>query len=480
MMRLRFHAVAMLALGLLTGCPVGPNYKRPTAQVPTRFKEAAEGWKPAQPNDRHDRGPWWKRFGDPELDALEEKVARANQTVASYEAAYRRARAMVAEARASLFPTLGASGSVTRSKGAGLSTAAPGVGNPATSSVGNIYDLALDAAWEPDLWGGVRRQVAGAKASAQAAGSDLDNAKLSAQGTLAQSYFQLRALDTAQRLLDDAVIGYQKSLQLTLNRYAQGVAARADVLQAQTQLALAQSSATQNEIARATYEHAIAVLVGEPASSFSIPRVPLTATPPPLPLELPSTLLERRPDIAAAERRAAAANEQIGVAISAWFPSLNLSASGGFISTTLSKWLTAPHLVWSLGPQLVASLFDGGLRAAQTEAARAAYDQSVATYRATVLAAFQDVEDNLVSLRVLEQQVVIQQEAVNYARQTLEVVLNQYKAGTATYLQVITAQTTLYSSEQTLANIAGQRMVSAVGLIKALGGDWNTPAAKAD
>lgn len=192
-MRLRFHAVAMLALGLLTGCPVGPNYKRPTAQVPTRFKEAAEGWKPAQPNDRHDRGPWWKRFGDPELDALEEKVARANQTVASYEAAYRRARAMVAEARASLFPTLGASGSVTRSKGAGLSTAAPGVGNPATSSVGNIYDLALDAAWEPDLWGGVRRQVAGAKASAQAAGSDLDNAKLSAQGTLAQSYFQLRA-----------------------------------------------------------------------------------------------------------------------------------------------------------------------------------------------------------------------------------------------------------------------------------------------
>ncbi|RKG86914.1 efflux transporter outer membrane subunit [Corallococcus terminator] len=465
--------VALLSAGLLSACAVGPDYKRPTVAVPTHFKEAADGWKPAQPNDRHDRGAWWKRFGDPELDALEARVARSNQTVASYEAAYRRARAMVAEARASLFPTLGASGSASRARGAGRSTTAPGGINAGTSTLGNIFDLSLDASWEPDLWGRVRRQVSGAKASAQAAGSDLDNAKLSAQAMLAQSYFQLRALDATQRLLDDAVVGYQKSLRLTQNRYVQGVAGRPDVLQAQTQLALAQAAATENEISRATYEHAIAVLVGEPASTFSLPRVPLAAIPPALPAELPSTLLERRPDIAAAERRAAAANEQIGVAISAWFPSLNLSASGGFTSSTLAQWFTAPHLVWALGPQLVATLFDGGLRASQTEQARAAYDQGVANYRQTVLAAFQDVEDNLVSLRVLEQEVGMQQEAVGYARQALEVVTNQYKAGTVTYLEVITAQATLYSSEQKLAAIAGQRMVSAVGLIKALGGGWD-------
>ncbi|NPC71866.1 efflux transporter outer membrane subunit [Corallococcus exiguus] len=479
-MRLRLHAASWLACGLLTACAVGPDYHRPRVAVPSHFKEAADGWKPAEPNDRHDRGAWWKRFKDPELDALEERVARANQTVAGYEAAYRRARALVAEARASLFPTLGVSGSLTRARGAGRSANTPTGTNAGVPTVGNVQDLSLDATWEPDLWGRVRRQVAGAKANAQAAGSDLDNAKLSAHAMLAQSYFQLRALDATQRLLDDAVVGYRKSLQLTQNRYVQGVAARPDVLQAQTQLALAQAAATENEIARATYEHAIAVLVGEPASSFALPRVPLAATPPPLPSELPSSLLERRPDIAAAERRAAAANEQIGVAISAWFPSLNLSASGGFTSATLAQWFTAPHLVWALGPQLVATLFDGGLREAQTEEARAFYAQGVADYRQTVLAAFQDVEDQLVALRVLEQEAGIQQEAVGYARQSLEVVMNQYKAGTVTYLEVVTAQATLYSAEQKLASIAGQRMVSAVGLIKALGGGWDPPPPPAD
>jgi NodT family efflux transporter outer membrane factor (OMF) lipoprotein len=474
-MRPGLPTASLFAAALLGACAVGPDYQRPTVAVPQHFKEASDGWKPARPNDRHDRGAWWKRFNDPQLDALEDKVARANQTVASYEAAYRQARALVAEARASLFPTLGASVSTTRARGAGRGVTTPTGVNAGQTVTGNVHDLSLDASWEPDLWGRVRRQVSSAKASAQAAGSDLDNAKLSAQAMLAQSYFQLRALDATQRLLDDAVAGYQRSLQLTQNRYEQGVAARLDVLQAQTQLALAQAASVENEIARATYEHAIAVLVGEPASSFALPRVPLAATPPPLPAALPSTLLERRPDIAAAERRAAAANEQIGVAISAWFPSLNLSASGGFTSSTLSQWLTAPHLVWALGPQLVATLFDGGLRAAQTEQARAAYAQGVANYRQTVLAAFQDVEDNLVSLRVLEQEATIQEEAVGYARKTLEVVLNQYKAGTVTYLEVVTAQATLYSAEQKLAGIAGQRMVSAVGLIKALGGGWDPP-----
>ncbi|NRD65943.1 TolC family protein, partial [Corallococcus exiguus] len=272
-MRLRLHATSWLACGLMTACAVGPDYHRPRVAVPQHFKEAADGWKPAEPNDRHDRGAWWKRFKDPELDALEERVARANQTVAGYEAAYRRARALVAEARASLFPTLGASGSLTRARGAGRSANTPTGTNAGVPTVGNVQDLSLDATWEPDLWGRVRRQVAGAKANAQAAGSDLDNAKLSAHAMLAQSYFQLRALDATQRLLDDAVVGYRKSLQLTQNRYVQGVAARPDVLQAQTQLALAQAAATENEIARATYEHAIAVLVGEPASSFVLPRV---------------------------------------------------------------------------------------------------------------------------------------------------------------------------------------------------------------
>ncbi|RUO88441.1 RND transporter, partial [Corallococcus sp. AB018] len=276
-MRLRLHATSWLACGLMTACAVGPDYHRPRVAVPQHFKEAADGWKPAEPNDRHDRGAWWKRFKDPELDALEERVARANQTVAGYEAAYRRARALVAEARASLFPTLGASGSLTRARGAGRSANTPTGTNAGVPTVGNVQDLSLDATWEPDLWGRVRRQVAGAKANAQAAGSDLDNAKLSAHAMLAQSYFQLRALDATQRLLDDAVVGYRKSLQLTQNRYVQGVAARPDVLQAQTQLALAQAAATENEIARATYEHAIAVLVGEPASSFALPRVPLAA-----------------------------------------------------------------------------------------------------------------------------------------------------------------------------------------------------------
>jgi NodT family efflux transporter outer membrane factor (OMF) lipoprotein len=319
----------------------------------------------------------------------------------------------------------------------------------------------------------VRRQVNGAKASAQSAAADLANAKLSAQGTLAQSYFQLRALDAAQTLLDDTVAAYQKALELTQNRYAQGVVARGDVLQAQTQLLSAQAAALDNGIARAQLEHAIAVLVGVPASAFSIPHRPLDAAPPEIPAQIPSALLERRPDIAAAERRAAAANEQIGVAMSAFFPSLMLSAMAGFQSASLGNWLTAPALVWSLGPQLAEVLFNGGLRLAQTEAARAAYDQGAAAYRQTVLSAFQDVEDNLVSLRVLEKELALQQQAVRTAHQWLELITNEYKAGTATYLDVIIAQTIAFSAENRLINTSGRRMVSAVGLIKALGGGWN-------
>lgn len=459
----------VLATVMLGGCAVGPNYQRTQVAVPEHFKEAAEGWKPAQPSDHHERGGWWAVFEDSRLSELEERVALANQTVAGFEAAYRQARALVAQARAGTYPVLGASVSAGRSRGRGRGT---GV-DTGTSSIGNDYSASLDASWEPDLWGRVRRQVAGAKASAQSAAANLANAKLSAQALLAQSYFQLRALDATQKLLDETVLAYRHSLTLTQNRYEQGVAARTDVLQAQTQWLLARASAAENEIARAQFEHAIAVLVGEPASSFAIAREPLRATPPEIPAQLPSSLLERRPDIAAAERAAAAANEQIGVAVSAFFPSLTLSASGGFSSLALAQWLSAPSLVWSLGPQLVATLLDGGLRTAQTDAARAQYDQSVANYRQTVLAAFQDVEDALVSLRVFEQEVILQEEGVQSARQVVDIVTNQYKAGTATYLDVIVAQTTAFSAEQKLVSIRGQRMVAAVNLIKALGGGWD-------
>jgi NodT family efflux transporter outer membrane factor (OMF) lipoprotein len=339
--------------------------------------------------------------------------------------------------------------------------------------VGNSFKVQLDASWEPDLWGSVSRTVNAQTAGQQGAAADLANARLSAQATLAQTYFALRALDSTQKLLDDTVAAYQRSLQLTQNQYAAGVAARSDVIQAQTQLQSAQASAIDNGVQRAQDEHAIAVLVGEPASTFSIPPMPLTATPPAVPVQMPSALLERRPDIASAERKAAAANEQIGVAIAAFFPSLTLSASGGFENSVFSQLLTAPSRFWTLGPQLAATLFDAGLRQAKTDAARAAYDGDVATYRQTVLAAFQDVEDNLASQRILEQEVVVQRQAVNSALQALAIVTNEYKAGTVGYVNVLTAQTTAFTAQQKLETIAGQRMVSSVGLVKALGGGWD-------
>ncbi|MEA3122830.1 MAG: hypothetical protein QOH33_2420, partial [Paraburkholderia sp.] len=335
------------------------------------------------------------------------------------------------------------------------------------------FSLALDATWEPDLWGRVSRTVSAQRASEEGAAADLANARLSAQATLAQSYFQLRELDSMQRLLDDTVAAYTQSLQLTKNQYAQGVAARSDVIQAQTQLQTAQAAAIDNGVARAQDEHAIAVLVGEPASTFSIPAIPLDAQPPEVPLEVPSALLERRPDIASAERRAAAANEQIGVVISAYFPLLTLSAQGGYQSSIFSQLLTLPSRFWTVGPSLAATLFDAGLRHAQTQAARATYDEQVAFYRQTVLAAFQDVEDNLASQRILAREIIVQRQAVDSARQALAIVTNEYKAGTVGYVNVLTAQTTAFSAEQRLAILSGQRMVSSVGLVKALGGGWD-------
>ncbi|CAB3712200.1 efflux transporter outer membrane subunit [Paraburkholderia rhynchosiae] len=465
-------AVAACVAALVAACAVGPDYKRPAAEIPASYKEAAPGWKVAQPADQQDRGPWWTVYQDPQLNALEDKLNTANQTVAQYAAAYRQARALVGEARAAYFPTVGLSAGATRS-GNGASSSRTLTTGSSRSLISNSFNVQLDASWEPDLWGSVTRSVNSRKAGEQGAAADLANARLSAQATLAQTYFALRALDANQKLLDETVAAYARSLQLTQNQYAAGVAARSDVIQAQTQLQSAQASAIDNGVQRAQDEHAIAVLVGEPASTFSIPPMPLTATPPAVPAQMPSALLERRPDIASAERKAAAANEQIGVAIAAFFPSLTLSASGGFENSVLSQLLSAPSRFWTLGPQLAATLFDAGLRRAQTEAARAAYDQNVATYRQTVLAAFQDVEDNLASQRILEREIVVQQQAVDSARQALAIVTNEYKAGTVGYVNVLTAQTTAFTAEQKLQTIAGQRMVSSVGLVKALGGGWD-------
>ncbi|MCY0389193.1 efflux transporter outer membrane subunit [Robbsia sp. Bb-Pol-6] len=446
----------------LAGCTIGPDYSRPTLSVPAAYKETPAGWKVAQPADHADRGAWWEIFGDPVLDGLIEKANRSNQSIASYQAAYRQAGALVAQARAGYFPTLGASASTTR---AGSGTA--------TGNTSHSYATSLTASWEPDLWGSISRDVAAERASQQGAEANLANARLSVQGTLAQDYFALRGLDAAQALYDRTVTAYTQSLAVTQNRYNVGVAGRADVVQAQTQLQSAQASAKDNQISRAQYEHAIAVLVGESASTFSIAAAPLDAQPPTIPISLPGALLERRPDVAAAERTAAAANEQIGIAQAAFFPTLTLSASGGFDSTSIANWLTAPARFWSLGPSLAATLFDGGLRHAKVDAARAVYDQEAATYRATVLAAFQDVEDNLASLRILADEETIERQAVASAEQALAIVTNSYKAGTTTFLDVLTAQATAFTAQRSLVDIQSRRMVSAAGLIKALGGGWD-------
>ncbi|KAB0636871.1 efflux transporter outer membrane subunit [Burkholderia latens] len=466
-------AVAVATAVLLAGCAVGPDYHRPDTSIPAAFKEAPAGWKVAQPADRADRGPWWAVYNDPQLDALIGKLNASNQTIAQSAAAYRQARALVTEARAAYFPTVGLSASGSRSRTGRTSTSSNLSGFGSSSSISNSYSVGLDANWEPDLWGKVSRSVSAQRAGEAAAAADLANARLSQQALLAQTYFQLRTSDALQKLLDDTVKSYGESLQLTQNQYAQGVAARADVIQAQTQLQSAQAAAIDNGVARAQYEHAIATLIGEPASAFSLPPNPLTAEPPITPVDVPSTLLERRPDIAAAERRAAAANEQIGVAISAFFPTLTLSASGGFQSSVWSQLFTLPARFWTVGPQLAATLFDAGLRAAQTDAARAAYDQDVAAYRLAVLNAFQDVEDNLASQRILAQEIDVQRQAVDSAQHSLAIVTNQYKAGTVAYLNVLTAQTTAFTAQQKLATIAGQRMLSSVGLVKALGGGWD-------
>jgi NodT family efflux transporter outer membrane factor (OMF) lipoprotein len=457
---------------LPAACTLGPNYARPAVEAPAAYKEA-QGWKPAQPRDNEPRGNWWSVFNDPQLDALVSQVEVSNQTIKAAEARVREARALTQQAQAALFPIVTANASATRSGGRG------GTGSNVDNAGGqgggprNNFNVALDVNWELDLWGRVRRTIEAGEATAQASVADLEAAKLSAQAQLAEDYFLLRVQDAQIRLLNDTVDAYQKSLKLTQNQYAVGVAARADVAQAETQLKSTQAQALDAGVQRVQLEHAIAVLLGKPPADFSIAPEAVAITFPPIPPGLPSELLERRPDIAAAERRAAAANAQVGVAEAAFFPSLTLSATGGFQSSVLSQLFSLPSRYWSLGPALAQTIFDAGLRRAQTAQAMATYDENVASYRQTVLAGFQEVEDNLAALRILEQEALVQDEAVKSARESLTITLNQYRAGTANYLAVVVAQATALSNERAALAILARRQTASVTLIKALGGGWD-------
>ena len=458
----------------LFGCKVGPNYVRPPVETPAAYKEAVP-FKPAVPRDQEPRGNWWKVFKDPKLDALLAQVEINNQTIKAAEARVREARALTQQARAALFPLVSASADATRSGSRGGNASIDNAGNVSIQGGGvrNNYNVSLDVSWEIDLWGRIRRTIEAGEATAQASVADLESAKLVAQAQLAEDYFLLRVQDAQIRLLNDTTEAYQRSLKLTQNQYAVGVAGRADVAQAETQLKSTQAQAIDAAIQRAQLEHAIAVLLGKPPGGFSVAVEAVPTEFPTIPPAVPSELLERRPDIAAAERRAAAANAQIGVAQAAFFPSLSLSATGGFQSSVLSQLFSLPSRYWSLGADLAQTIFDAGLRRAQTDQAIATYDENVANYRQTVLSGFQNVEDNLAALRILEQEAVVQDEAVKAARESLTITLNQYRAGTANYLAVVVVQAVALSNERTALGILGQRLTASVALIQALGGGWS-------
>jgi NodT family efflux transporter outer membrane factor (OMF) lipoprotein len=474
-----FGAGSLLAL-LLAGCTVGPNYHRPDAPTAPAFKESAVtpppgipggGWKQVGPNDSAIRPDWWEIYQDPELDKLEQQVAIANQTLkASYEQ-YMQARAAVQFARSQYYPTVQAGPSASQNR---VSSNRPLFTKSIEET--NYSDLVLQGQvnWEPDFWGKIRREVEAQRATASASAADLANVDLSLRSELATDYFELRGLDTQQRLLDNTVVQYEQYLALTKARFTGGVATDSDVALAQTQLDQTRAQAIDVGVARAQFEHAIATLTGTPASSFGLPPAPLDLQLPQVPVAVPSQLLERRPDVAAAERRTNAANAQIGVAISAYYPTIDLGVAGGFESQTPGTWLQGPSSLWSLGGSAVELLFDAGRRHALTEQAKDAYEQNVDNYRQTVLQAFQEVEDGLSSLRILSGESVAQQRAVDSANRSLLISTNRYKGGVTTYLEVITAQTTQLSNERTAADIVTREFAASVELVKALGGGWDT------
>ena len=455
----------MIAL-FLSGCTVGPKYVRPTAEVPADYKETGN-WKTAEPSDAISKGKWWEVYQDPQLNALEDQISVSNQNLKIAQAQFLEARAALKISRSNYFPTVTGGISATHyhlSQNRPLATA---------TSEYTDYQIPADVSYEADVWGRVRRTVEASRSEAQASAADLANVDLSLRAELAFDYFELRGLDAQKALLESTVISYQKALELTQSRYQGGLASAVEVAQAQTILETTRAQATDIGVQRAALEHAIAVLVGKPAASFALPAMPLTIPPPSIPPGLPSNLLERRPDIAGAERRVQEANAQIGVARAAYFPLFTLTGGGGFESTAITTLLQGPSGLWSLGGAAAETLFDAGARRGAMQQAIARHDEFIASYRETVLTAFQEVEDNLAALRVLEEEAKTEQAAVAAAEHSLDLSITRYKGGVTSYLEVTTAQNAALADEVTAVNILTRRMEASILLVKAIGGGWN-------
>ena len=462
--------LAVISMLLFAGCTVGPKYRRPAAEVPPAYKEVGD-WKPAQPNDQNLGGNWWEIFEDPELNTLEAQVNVSNQNLKAAEAQYSQSRAALRYQRADLFPTVTANPSVSRNK---LSTNR----QPKSSQFNGItytdLQVPFELSYQIDVWGRVRRTIESYRDQAQASAADLAAVNLSMHSQLALFYFQARTLDAEEQLLNSTAAQYEQALELIKSRFAGGIASDVEVQQAETQLETTRAQAIDVGVARAQFEHAVAVLIGKPPASFSLAPLPLTTPPPPIPVGLPSDLLERRPDISAAERLMASANAQIGVAKAAYYPNITLGAAGGFESGAITTLLSGPSILWSAGPSALFTVFDVGRRRAASDQAIAAYNQTVANYRQTVLAGFQQVEDNVAALRILENEADVQNAAVTAARKYLELASTRYEGGVTSYLEVTTAETAALSDELTAVSILGRRMVDAVALVQALGGGWNS------
>jgi NodT family efflux transporter outer membrane factor (OMF) lipoprotein len=466
----RLAALCAVAILFFAGCTVGPNYVHPTAEVPADFKETPANWKQAQPSDAISKGKWWEIYQDPQLNELEEKINVSNQTLKAEQEQFAQARAALRITRSNLFPNVSTAPSVSRTH---LAPNEPLFNPPTESKDYNTFTIPVDVSYEVDLWGRVRRSVESSRSEAQATGADLATISLSLHAELAGDYFQLRGLDTQKQLLDSNVQSFEKALALTESRYHGGLASAVDVAQAQTLLDTTRAEATDVGVQRAAFEHAIAVLIGKPASQFSLPQIPLTTPPPIIPSGLPSDLLERRPDIAAAERRVQEQNAQIGVARAAYFPQVTLGGTGGFESAVFTTLLQGPSGFWMLGGQAAETLFDGGARRGASDQAKAAWNQSVDSYRQTVLVAFQEVEDNLAALRILETEANQEAEAVAAAQHSVSLSMTRYRGGVANYLEVTTAQSAALTDEVTAVNILTRRLAASVLLVKALGGGWN-------
>jgi NodT family efflux transporter outer membrane factor (OMF) lipoprotein len=478
----RLLTVALAGAALFAaGCKVGPNYIKPTTPLAPAFKETGpesfqnmQGWKTAQPADQQLKGNWWELFGDPQLNALESEIDSANQTLAQAAANFQASRAQIRYFRANRVPTVSTAPSIS---GERYSNNRPYFNAPNPNNVFGDFALPVDLNYEVDLWGRIRRSITSATEQAQAANADLENVRLSLHAELAMDYFGLRAADAQKKLLDDTVVAYRQAVQLTNDRYTGGASPLSDLTQAQTQLQTALVQSTDVTIQRAEYEHAIAVLTGKPPAALTIPPTPVTLQPPTLPAvpgTLPSQLLERRPDIAAAERRMASANEQIGIAQAAFYPTLSLNALAGFEGNTLLNWFAWPSRIWAVGTTLSQTLYDHGRRQSVSDTVRAQYDENVANYRETTLTAFQQVEDSLASLHQLETEAQQQHDATASAEQSLSLFNTRYEGGVDTYLQVITSQTAALQNERNDIDITLRRLDASVLLVKALGGGWDT------